>query len=467
MGKLWNWRLLLGESVLSKKLTNEDIVMRMYELVGDEYEKLDDEYINNSTKFAIRHNVCGHKYMVHWGNFRSGKRCPNCSIENKRKKFSYTDEYISRRIEDLGEHRYKKLSKYINNKTKLSIRHLDCGFEYKVTWNHFLEGTRCPKCYGKERLSDEYVGNIIDELGNGEYQKLSKYINNHTHISIKHKVCGNIYNASIATFKGGSRCPKCSANKTREKLKLNYEDIKESIENLGNKQYVLLSSSYINSWSPITIKHLACGNVYESSWNSFQQGNRCPKCSIKQRAAKQKLSEKDIDKRIEIEGCGEYVRLGRYINSRTNFEIKHLVCGHIYSVRWGNFHEGYRCPKCNFAGKSSKGENLIAKVLENKNIDYVTQFIFDDCKYVSPLRFDFAINNANQNRILIEYDGRQHFEPVDYFGGEKSFKQTQIRDKIKNQYCKDNNIPLLRIPHWDFDNIEQILTDKLKELEII
>ena len=59
--------------------------------------------------------------------------------------------------------------------------------------------------------------------------------------------------------------------------------------------------------------------------------------------------------------------------------------------------------------------------------------------------------------VCIEYDGIQHFEPIERFGGKEEFSRTKIRDNIKTQYCKDNNIKLIRIPYWDFDNIEMIL----------
>jgi hypothetical protein len=64
--------------------------------------------------------------------------------------------------------------------------------------------------------------------------------------------------------------------------------------------------------------------------------------------------------------------------------------------------------------------------------------------------------------ICIEYDGIQHFESVDYFGGELGFINTQMRDNIKNEYCKNNNIKLIRIPYWDYENIDQILTGHIK-----
>ena len=63
--------------------------------------------------------------------------------------------------------------------------------------------------------------------------------------------------------------------------------------------------------------------------------------------------------------------------------------------------------------------------------------------------------------IIIELDGIQHFEPVEFFGGEEGFKSLQERDAIKTNYCKENNIDLIRIPYWEEKNIKSILTSEL------
>ena len=82
------------------------------------------------------------------------------------------------------------------------------------------------------------------------------------------------------------------------------------------------------------------------------------------------------------------------------------------------------------------------------------------------LKFDLYLPEYN---LCIEYDGEQHFEPVRFAGcsienATQAFENTKINDQIKNEYCKNNNISLLRIPYWDFKNIEEILE---KELNIV
>jgi hypothetical protein len=69
--------------------------------------------------------------------------------------------------------------------------------------------------------------------------------------------------------------------------------------------------------------------------------------------------------------------------------------------------------------------------------------------------------------MLIEFDGRQHYEPIEFFGGEEKYISRKKNDQIKTNYCLKNNISLLRIPYWDYDNIETILEEKLTELGLI
>ena len=92
----------------------------------------------------------------------------------------------------------------------------------------------------------------------------------------------------------------------------------------------------------------------------------------------------------------------------------------------------------------SKGEMYIEEILKDNDIDYIPQKRFKDCKNKRTLPFDFYLID---NNTCIEYDGSQHFTPVEYWGGEDRFNDTKRNDEIKNQYCKDNNINLIRIPY--------------------
>ena len=119
--------------------------------------------------------------------------------------------------------------------------------------------------------------------------------------------------------------------------------------------------------------------------------------------------------------------------------------------------QGQGCPRCS----ESKGEKYVAKILDNRNIKYDRQKIFEDCRgFCKTLSFDFYLPDYN---ILIEYDGRQHFEPINKWGGNYSLKKQQMYDTIKNEYAKRNNIKLIRIPHTlPLKDVDDLLTREIK-----
>lgn len=107
---------------------------------------------------------------------------------------------------------------------------------------------------------------------------------------------------------------------------------------------------------------------------------------------------------------------------------------------------------------SSKGEYKIAQLLKEQNISFLKQFTFKDCIGVTgaPLRFDFAIFNQDESLShLIEFDGQQHYQEVEYFGS--NLESVQIRDNIKNEYCASKGIRLIRIKYNESLTLEKLL----------
>lgn len=151
--------------------------------------------------------------------------------------------------------------------------------------------------------------------------------------------------------------------------------------------------------------------------------------------------------------------LSPYINADKDKMLIDFNCGH--KPHWiipHNLKQNCGCPICNI----SKGEKFIKIYLEKNNVDFIQEHRFDDCKYKKSLPFDFYIPKYN---LCIEFDGEQHFKAFNHFGGKEKLKLTQTRDNIKNKYCKDNSINLLRIPYWEMDSIEEILDEEFKKLK--
>lgn len=112
----------------------------------------------------------------------------------------------------------------------------------------------------------------------------------------------------------------------------------------------------------------------------------------------------------------------------------------------------------------SKGEEKVAKLLKKRHLFFKREVSFPDLNSLkgNQLRFDFAVYKQGKLVCLIEYDGEQHFHRVPFFQKTiMEFKQTQEWDRRKNSYCLRKNIPLIRIPYWDYDSLtlEKILTN--------
>ena len=117
--------------------------------------------------------------------------------------------------------------------------------------------------------------------------------------------------------------------------------------------------------------------------------------------------------------------------------------------------------------KCPVGEYKILKLLEKlnyeKDIDFLHNTSYWNVRDKGLLRWDFVINHTSDNPQVLEYDGSQHFKPVSFGGcsvekAQENFETSQRRDKIKNDYCKENNIPILRISYLDIDNIETLIS---------
>ena len=106
----------------------------------------------------------------------------------------------------------------------------------------------------------------------------------------------------------------------------------------------------------------------------------------------------------------------------------------------------------------TRPERLCADALELLEIKYIPQHTFHDCRNIKVLPFDFYLSDL---KALIEYDGIYHYKPI---RGIEKFEQGKLRDKIKTDYCVANNIPLLRIPYTQKDNITDLIYKFVEEL---
>lgn len=122
-------------------------------------------------------------------------------------------------------------------------------------------------------------------------------------------------------------------------------------------------------------------------------------------------------------------------------------CGNIVSIRGADLRSG-NTKSCGCV--KSEGEARIIKILIENNVKFKSQFSFSDLVYKKPLKYDFAILNEDEKVIrLIEFDGPQHTDKENNW----YTVEGELRDSMKNAYAFTNNIPLVRIPYKEKDNL--------------
>lgn len=151
-----------------------------------------------------------------------------------------------------------------------------------------------------------------------------------------------------------------------------------------------------------------------------------------------------------------------YINSHTLTIWRCLKdgCGYEWECKPYNvLTNGTGCPKC-----KNKNENKLKDILINN-------FDFDEFKHQKRLQFnnrnyyvDFYVKKDGI-KYFVEYNGKQHYEPIEYFGGEKQFKKQQKRDQELREYCEIKNINLIEIPYWLSEEEQLSMLLQMKDLK--
>lgn len=335
-------------------------------------------------------------------------------------------------------------SEYVDANTKILHKCKICGHKWYATPNALLHGNGCPMCYGNIRKThDEYVKELLKINQNVEV--LGKYINNKTQILHRCKIDGYEWKVRPSNMLSGKGCPVCSGmkKKTHDEYIAEVEMINPNIE---------VAELFINVNTKILHRCKIDGCEWYVTPNAILRGKGCPKCAGNERYGHDGYIKRvaEINSNIEV--------LGMYVNAHIPILHRCKIDGCEWFAKPNGILSGTGCPKCN----ESKGEKTIANWLNKNNILYESQKRFDDCRSKKPLPFDFYLPHYN---VCIEYNGIQHYEPIDYFGGQKNFESQILRDKIKREYCKKNNILLFEVPYYsDLDEelirLYDLITEK-------
>lgn len=258
----------------------------------------------------------------------------------------------------------------------------------------------------------------------------------------------------------------------RTNKKYTYDDVEQTCR---ERDYTLLSTSFISCAYDIDFicnKHSNKG-IQHVTYGHMLEGKGCYWCG-REKTEHARRDIVSVQQKIDI--CTSnglrYIDCN-YNDNLLNIEficLKHEDLG-IQTMRYQNMKRGI-CG-CRYCAKEkgvikSKGETETIEALQFYHINFVEQKIYTDCKDVNYLPFDFYLLDYN---ILIEFDGEQHYFPVRFHGmdeqdAQDNFLYVQKHDKMKTNFCIQNNIPLIRIPYTERGSIKAYLREQLKVFNI-
>jgi hypothetical protein len=371
----------------------------------------------------------------------------------------YTYDEINQEFEGRGyilvtDHKLKCDEKY----EYICKKHQDKGSQF-IDWGHFHSSRRGCKYCGLEKCGNarkkdlsEYDGESLAISKGFEYVGMSRHDKKVwvQFICPKHRQYGvqeMPYNNMKRVVVG---CQHCIGRNDNE------EEVLQ--EMFAANPNIELLEPYKGRRKPTRMKCTIHNIEMNKPLYEVIAGRGCVKCGAEKLS---QFASTPIDIYLkELHDKYDCIELISGYTSKSNYAKFHCnKCGNdwmdiaLYVAKRG-------CPICHGTSMELK----IGEILQTYNIEYIPQFSFQDCKDQRPLPFDFYLPSQN---ILIEYDGEQHFRPVN-FGGipdERAIKNlttTQYHDKIKTSYCKEHNIPLIRIPYWDKNNIEEILMSQIR-----
>lgn len=266
--------------------------------------------------------------------------------------------------------------------------------------------------------------------------------------------CGKEFKRRVDVLANGKYlyCKTCCNKIITKGLKLDINELKQ--ETLRISDCELISNEYKNNNTKLYFKCF-CGETFKTSWAEFKYANKrcCNKCSNLHRETIESVKV-FIYENTKLELLSEI-----YTTLHSKLKLK-CECGKEFYATYREIRDRNvrSCSECR--GYKSTLEMYVEEVLGRNNIDYISQYKYDDCKNINKLPFDYYLPKYN---LLIEIDGQQHFKPHRFSKDINKFADRLYNDAIKNSYCEDNNIPLLRIPYFEIKKSESMIINKINK----
>jgi very-short-patch-repair endonuclease len=403
------------------KMNLDYFIKKSKEKWGDKYDYSLVEYKNSKEKIKI----------IYDGKIYEQTPSNHLMYAPEKNKKTTTKDFIEKAINKWGDKYDYSLVEYLNNTKKIKIICPLHGEFEQSPMSHLQAKYGCGKCVPVTKKTPKYTTiEFIEEAksiwGDKYDYSLVEYIN----IRKKIKV---IYDDIVYEQTPGAHL------KYPPERFLNHEIFMVKAKRKWGDKYDYSLVEFISTKIPIKI--IYNGVTYEQLPSNHL---------IYAPELRNHLTLEDfIEKSNDIHNNKYDYSRSVYLSDKTKVTVICPLHGE-FDQKPSLHMRGAGCPKCN----DSLGEREISKYLDNRAVEYLREYKFDDCKNIYPLRFDFYIPDY---RMVIEFDGIQHYEPISFFGGIKALEKLKINDTIKNNYCEENYINLIRIRYDEVDRIEKIL----------
>ena len=347
---------------------------------------------------------------------------------------------------------WELISEYINTHTPIVI--IRKGYKAQTTFSGFKANDNLIIFGHKNPFYQENIATLIKEKNDKvvfvkaiSQQKSGKHRIVVTMIDEK----GHEFVKTLEHILGDKHlcCKECSRDKQTEQHRKQYTE--KWINRIdGTKYRILTKDDFITAESTIEVEEVDTGYKIEGNVITFIRG--------KAQAFNVFANSKYFIYNLNVYGKQNGLESTPIkVTNKSASQTKVLFrcsCGKEFERNIYKWMDGSDvCLSC--SEKCSKNERSLARYLEEKNIEYIQEYRFNSCYDIKPLPFDFYLP---QFKCLIEIDGLQHFKPTNYRGKlddeavQKNFALQQRHDKIKNNFCKSNNIPFLRLPYFTFED---------------
>lgn len=308
----------------------------------------------------------------------------------------------------------------------------------------------------------DLLNNLPDGYTLINISELPDKFNNMFRFRVKH-ICGNEYDTTYKNLISNKRrCNVCLVKNPR-KLQTSKEDWDKLFESLNKENEYDLVDEYVNMSTKIRFKHNVCGQLFSSTPSAFKRGRRCSVCNpYRGFGSSTEVFAAKLKERIPY-----FTVISDYIRHDVNIKIRCEKCGHEFERRPHNLlRKTLACPHCELKS-TSLGELQVRKHLQSLDLSFKEQVSFKGFfpnSSKAPFRFDFQVFLSEDFFFLIEYDGEQHFKEANKFGKTNYLEKMQKHDSIKDDFCKDKGVNLLRIPYTEFSNVEIIINEYIRTI---